>query len=157
MAGRTVDGDIRIESADQRGEQHWSLKPVLAVVSGEVGLDMNPSTATMWCRLRLYFVPFLITATRRHATVYARYQQLYALMDSAAAIAFIVGSVSFLDPGKKTAGEWLFSWVGSFRRRTDDHHRARCAPRKAQHRQMTQRPRVHVLLTCTLGRDQDGT
>ena len=33
-------------------------------------LEMNPSTATMWCRLRLYFVPFLITATRRHATVY---------------------------------------------------------------------------------------
>jgi hypothetical protein len=54
------------------------------------------------------FDPHLITASRRHAAVYAGYQQIYALVDSGAAIAFVVGSVFFLDEEMKRWGEWLF-------------------------------------------------
>jgi len=61
---------------------------------------------------RMLFDPALITATRKHSNIYARYQQLYVAMDTGAAIAFIIGSVYFLDPQMKSAGEWLFL-VGS--------------------------------------------
>jgi hypothetical protein len=60
----------------------------------------------------MMFDPHLITASPRHAAVYAGYQQIYALVDSGAAIAFVVGSVFFLDAEMKRAGEWLFL-VGS--------------------------------------------
>lgn len=58
------------------------------------------------------FDPSLVTASPRHASLYARYQQAYALVDAGAAIAFVIGSVFFLDANMKGAGEWLFL-VGS--------------------------------------------
>jgi len=58
------------------------------------------------------FDPQYINASRRHAVIYSRYQQAYALVDSGAAVAFIVGSVFFLDESKKLAAAWLFV-VGS--------------------------------------------
>jgi hypothetical protein len=58
------------------------------------------------------FDPQYINSSRRHATIYSRYQQAYAWVDAGAAVAFIVGSVFFLDESKKLAAAWLFV-VGS--------------------------------------------
>jgi hypothetical protein len=63
-------------------------------------------------RRRALYDPRLITASPRHAEIYAVYERVYAWADAAAAIAFIVGSVFFLDPEMKRSGEWLFV-VGS--------------------------------------------
>jgi hypothetical protein len=63
-------------------------------------------------RRRTLYDPRLITASPRHAGIYAVYEHVYAWADAAAAVAFIVGSIFFLYPDLKHPGEWLFV-VGS--------------------------------------------
>lgn len=56
----------------------------------------------------MLYDPRLITASPRHAVVYATWERVYGWADALAAIAFIVGSGFFLYPEMKRLGEWLF-------------------------------------------------
>jgi hypothetical protein len=59
-------------------------------------------------RRRTLYDPRLITASPRHAAVYARYEHVYAWADAVAALAFVIGSFFFLVAELKHAGEWFF-------------------------------------------------
>lgn len=54
------------------------------------------------------FDPRRNTATPRHAEIAGRYQNVYTLVEFAAAIAFIVGSVFFFYRNLTLAADWMF-------------------------------------------------
>lgn len=58
------------------------------------------------------FDPRSATASPRHRQVYGSYQKLYTLVEFAAAVAFVIGSVLFFYPSQQTPATWFFL-VGS--------------------------------------------
>ncbi|MBW0090333.1 YrhK family protein [Pseudonocardia sp. KRD-184] len=58
------------------------------------------------------FDPRSATASSQHREVYGRYQRIYTVVEFAAALAFVVGSVLFFFPSQQTPGTWFFL-VGS--------------------------------------------
>lgn len=54
------------------------------------------------------FDPRRATASPRHAEISGRYQNLYTLVDFAAAVAFIVGSAFFFSQELALAADWMF-------------------------------------------------
>lgn len=58
------------------------------------------------------FDPRSATAGPRHREIYGRYQKVYTLVEFAAAVAFVVGSVLFFSPSQQTPATWFFL-VGS--------------------------------------------
>ncbi len=59
------------------------------------------------------FDPRRETASPRHAQVAGRYQNVYTLVEFAAAVAFLIGSAFFFDRNLTVAADWLFL-AGSF-------------------------------------------
>ncbi len=59
-----------------------------------------------------YFQPARFGATRRHAEVYGLYEKIYTVIDFAAAMTFVAGSVMFFYDALVFAGTWFFL-VGS--------------------------------------------
>jgi len=51
--------------------------------------------------------------TARHENIYAMYEIVYTIVDFAAAVLFIIGSIMFFYEDWMTTGTWLFL-VGSF-------------------------------------------
>lgn len=54
------------------------------------------------------FDPRRTTASPRHAEIAGRYQNVYILVEFAAAVAFIVGSVFFFYRNLTLAADWMF-------------------------------------------------
>jgi hypothetical protein len=72
---------------------------------------MSVSAASPRIRGRL-FDPRRATASPRHRQVYGRYQRVYTLVEFAAAVAFVIGSVFFFSEDLTLQADWLFL-VGS--------------------------------------------
>lgn len=54
------------------------------------------------------FDPRRATASPRHQEIYNRYQTAYTLVEFAAAVAFVIGSVFFFSESLSVAADWLF-------------------------------------------------
>ncbi|MEL6233232.1 MAG: YrhK family protein [Pseudomonadota bacterium] len=54
------------------------------------------------------FRPDLFAATPQHVRVYGLYEQIYTLIDVAAAWLFVAGSILFFSEDWVTTGTWLF-------------------------------------------------
>ncbi len=54
------------------------------------------------------FDPRRATESPRHAEVYGRYQIIYTLVEFAAAVAFVIGSVFFFYTSLSVPADWLF-------------------------------------------------
>lgn len=60
-----------------------------------------------------FFQPGAETRSSRNKEIYAAYELWYTIVDVAAALCFVVGSVLFLSEATKTTATWFFI-VGSF-------------------------------------------